>query len=95
MDKKTKSQTKDTPVQPPEVKKPVLEVRKEAGRTVYSVGDVDLLSRDPAHPHFYVLLADCPAFGYVADTVRVLSAPFDDNAAATACDMAKSLGLLE
>ena len=95
MDKTTKSQSKDAPAKPPETKKPGLEVRKKDGCLVYSVGDMDLLSRDPAHPHFYVLLADCPQFGYVANTVRVLGAPFDDNALSTARDMARSLGLLE
>lgn len=94
MDKTTKSQAKDAPAKTTPPPKSV-QVRRDNGRLIYSAGDTDLLSRDPAHPHFYEVLAACPAFGYVAGTMRVLSAPFDDNAVHTARDMARSLGLLE
>ena len=95
---KTRQTPKPTLPPHPEVKvmeKPVLCIRMDGNRHIYSVGTTDLIARDPAHPHFYEVLTDCPAYDYRAGTMRVLSAPFDANAVDTASAMARSLGLLE
>lgn len=66
-------------------------VREEGGALIYTVGKVDIISRNPADPGAYVCLEDFPKFGYRKGDVKHLAEPYDEQCACTCRDLAASV----
>lgn len=64
-------------------------VREEGGTLIYTVGKVDIISRNPADPGAYVCLEDFPKFGYRKGETKHLAEPYDEQCACTCRDLAE------